>query len=173
MGLVEDSQLVRKAIEGSEQIMGNLRIYSESDLYVCKLPVIGAGTANVLYRVGRLDSGLWVATRENIIFPDGELQRNVGENYARRLEFILAQGDTASRFCVGLRMDIGVPENEDDRYVLLLEDLTEGGSKTITPEPDTEFGWRDGKKVYFDFRDDCRLFDEPKFMRDELMMHIK
>ena len=172
MGIFEESQSLKSIIEMSENIMGNLRIYAQSGISDCGLPYLG-GRNNIHYRIGKLESGLWIASRENLIFSDGTLQRIVAEHYTLDLECSSDYGRKTPSMCIGVRAHIGDAENDEDRFFLLLEDLTKGGEKNIKPAgPGEEYGFVDADKVYYDFDDREDLVREFKFMADKAMIHL-
>lgn len=121
-----------------------LRKIVEQDGDTLEQTFIGAGNYNRHYRIGRLDSGLWVAIREydggDISPIYGNQTLNTYETYATNAEIYYRARIRASKFCVGVLAE------DIDYAVLLVEDFTDGGKfKVISPE---------GSSVMFREKDD-------------------
>ena len=164
------SQAYKPKIESSPDLMRVLIQYCHEPH---SLHFLGEGISNIHYRVGQLESGLWLATRENIIFLDNPLQRIVAENYSNSLEVYSQRGNRTSRISIGVKYHSNNPERYEDRYFLILEDFTQGGRTSFEPgKSEQEFGMIKGEKVYYDF-DDSTYEVGFKFMSDSSIIHIR
>ena len=167
------SQELKPRIELSVTLMDALRNYSGSHPYDCTLYPLGAGNTNVHFRLGQLESGLWLATRENLTFEDSPLQRIVTENYARQLEFNNERGRTTSRICLGVKVPSPDLEVVEDRYFIIVEDFTQGGNADFRPgHGGQDCGTVNGEIVYYDFPDQVHQVDF-KFMDDSSVIQVK
>ena len=167
------SQRVKTEIEQSSELMGSLRVYvDECEDYAGPLTHLGTGTSNKHFRLGQLSTGLWLATRENVIMEEGNWQRFICENYGGRLDSLVREGKRTSSVCIGVVVH-PPDEDFDPRYFLILDDFTRGGSSDFQPAPsEREWGTLDGKRIYYDFND---LFHKTtlKYMADESMIHLR
>lgn len=166
----ESSQQVRREIERSP-LLEIIRNHIVGDK---KAPILDSGTSNSIYRIGQLESGLWVALRER---TDGH--RDMGnsrkmllslrlESYARRAEALYEQGKKVTRFCVGV--------SSGDAAALLLEDLTEGGKRKLRKAfIDQEYTFYDddpATKVYVDLDNDVEEYDQDRYMSTDAMINF-
>ncbi len=172
------SQQYKARIEQSPKLMGALKLYAQfqPDDWEHPMEQLGQrGWSNVHYRLGQLDSGLFIATREHLKIHDGQVQRMLMEHYARNLESAYNSDKTTSKLVIGSRIHVGNPEDDSDRYFLLLEDFMKGGQTDFKPGRLGEIsGTIDGKVVAYDFTEDGSGFrGEFKFMHDDAMIHIR
>lgn len=186
--LFEISQEYKGRIEASSTLMDALRTYAKHKVGNCDdtLHHLGSGRSNTHYRLGELESGLWVATRENHVFLRGNSQKNIAENYAQTAEWYRSQGKRTTSLIVGVRLHLTPVEyyqvpgfredlEDEDRYALIVEDFTKGGS------PDADFrpgisedigGTLNGERVMYDFDDDISKPVKYLFMHDKSIIHI-
>ena len=120
------SQQVRKEIEQNPQLMDVLRKIAEQDGDTLEQTFVGAGNYNRHYRIGMLDSGLWVVVREYMggdisTILDRKHTLNTYETYATMAGDYYEIRIRASKFCVGVLAE------DIDYAALLVEDFTEGG----------------------------------------------
>lgn len=154
------SQQIRREIEDNSGLMEIIRNHMSGDE---SAPYIDEGRNNRVYRIGQLDSGLWIALRE----PKNDAQdfqndaqdfrfRYGGndlllyalvqyESFAQTAEAMTSKGKRVSRFSVGVVM-------HNTAAALLVEDLTEGEVRSIRPHWILNWGrFEDTReKVYFD-----------------------
>jgi len=135
------SQSVRRELEGRADLTAIAKRRLEIDIGRDKEPeIIGSGDSNIVYRIGRLDSGLWVALRARL-FPHEMAQDLVQDRYeffCQRAEAYHNQGRRPPSFCVGV---VGRHESE---IGILLEDFTEGGKRMLICDPCSVEGHLDG-----------------------------
>jgi len=161
-------------IEGSNEIIGMLRGYVSGEE---ELDWIGAGFQNVHYRLGRLESGLWLATREvgPAITKEGELQRIYSEDYLAKVLYSTVSGRPSLEVCLGVRVHRG-GEWFDDNYFLIVEDLQRGGEADFIPaRSGRSSGFVDGMEVWYDFEWDLPRSDEEsdfRYLTNENMIHV-
>ena len=128
----EFSQKIRSELEGNLGLMERLEKHlSLSD----DCEVIGNGSMHIVYRLGQLDSGLGVAIREVNLphyYRPSKTILSQYESYCITAEYLSDRGIRLPRFCIGA---FG-----KENAVLLLEDLTEGGTREITSEPGDQYG---------------------------------
>ena len=88
---------------------------------------IGSGENNRMFRVGQLESGLWVAFRTPVenpeLAPDLILDRY--EFFCQEAERYHNVGERVPRFCVG------VQGPDESNIGIFLEDLTAGGTRKL------------------------------------------
>lgn len=90
----EHSQEIKKQIESDANLVGRLREYCESDVKDT-FERIGAGCLNSILRIGKLESGLWVALRS--ITYQGDLEDDsyflkIYESYCMESERLSEEG---------------------------------------------------------------------------------
>src|SRR3989338_7252876 len=114
--LFEISQEYKGKIEASHTLMDALKTYAKYQVDGWENPLhhLGSGRSNTHYRLGELESGLWVATRENHTFHEGNYQKNIAENYARMVEWQRSRGERTTSFCVGVRIHLTPAEYYQD-----------------------------------------------------------
>jgi len=173
----DTSQQYKARIEQSSDLMQALKTYAgyPADDWEHPMQHLGHGISNTHYRIGQLESGLFVASRENTIFKDGRLQKEITEEYAQDLEKANESGKFTSRFGIGVQVHVNDPEGYfGDRYLLLVEDFTQGGIVDFVPgRKADETGTLDGRVVHYDFDQTLhrrKLAD--KYMHDDAMIHI-
>lgn len=119
------SQEVRKQIESDSNLMGRLREHYETE-DSRTLESLKSGEYNVVWQVGKLDSGLCVALREINESRDFESQLSflrIYESYCENAEKLFEEGKRVPNFCIGVSCGRGTG--------LLVEDLTEGGKREL------------------------------------------
>lgn len=168
MNPFEYFQQLKPQIESDETIIRNLRLYAFGDRKV--LYHLGTGTTNTHYRIGKIGD-LWLATREFIWGRhDPEMQKIACESY---INSIISSHETGIRvpiICGGIKAESINPKTE--RYFLMLEDLTAGGTKEFIAKRGLA-GLVDGKEVYHDFPEDM-LKEEPfEYMIDDKMILLR
>ncbi len=174
MDYLAHSQEVRRLILTSEPIMKTLREHLRGH----KADFIGGGSCHKHYRIGMLESGLWVASRESfstkqivranqhgfkITFGLRNFNEEVEklEEFCQKAQSEYEQGTyIVTSFCVGVRYK----SEKQWRGLLLLEDLTQGGNVHITSEGDN--GTIEGakKRVLFDLSMDKFMDPTPKIV---------
>lgn len=186
--LFEISQDYKVKIEASSVLMDALKTYARCRVNNSRNPLhnLGSGSSNAHYRLGELESGLWIATREKHILSTGNPRKNIPENYAQTAEQYHSQGKRTTSLCVGVRIHLtptkyyqspGFKEDleDEDKYALIVEDFTKGGS------PDSDFipggsgnigGTLNGQRVVYDFDDNSSKPAEYRFMQDQAVIHI-
>lgn len=186
--LFKISQEYKGKIEASSVLMDALKNYARCRAYNLMNPLhnLGSGRSNAHYRLGELESGLWVATREKHILFKGNPRKNIPENYAQTAEQYHSQGERTTSLCVGVRIHLtptkyyqipGFREDleDEDKYALIIEDFTKGGS------PDSDFrpggsgnigGTLNGQRVVYDFDDNYSKPAEYRFMQDSAVIHL-
>ena len=156
MGLFEISQETKKQIEHSPDLMGQLKRYAAYDPDTCPLTLINRGRRHAYFSLGRLESGLWVATRELKQWYDhgSHLLQAYCENYGLNLESVINRGDLTPEFCIGVKVKTNADSHEDGddiRYFLLVQDLTQGGKEIPESEDGREFSFFGSRKIHHDF----------------------
>ena len=158
------SQEVRREIEENNDLSARLDKHMAE---IEKAEFIGQGKSNNHYRLGRLESGLWIAIRE-VRTPfyyrtlPSFLSRH--ESYAQKAEDYSRDGKRVTRFCVGAF--------KGKNAVLLIEDLTGGGAHSLHHDNDNEFGYLEGQKVYIDLESDEVEFEEFRFMNKDVSINL-
>ena len=132
MGLFETSQEIKRQVEHSSDIMSQLMRYAGYEPETCPLDLVNKGRRHAYFWLGKLESGLFVATREARLWYeyDSEMLRAFCENYGLNLESVINSGGSTSEFCIGVKVNTKVDSHEEGegvRYFLLVEDLTQGG----------------------------------------------
>ena len=148
------SQRVKEKIMADAAMMDVIRKHMDGKY----APFIDGGTSNNHYRIGRLESGLWVAIRQRLDsekIGTSQTCLSLYESYCRTAEDLATSRKRVTRFCIG----VVKPPNA----ALLIEDLTEGGKRRFI-ESDNPIAGRfedntDGE-VYLDldYDEDIRNF---------------
>lgn len=161
----EFSQQVRREIESSEQMMPALKRYF-FDLYVPANDFIGSGSANDIYRIGKLKSGLWVALRERYGSDDSPFFLGLYEVYAKKAELLQQQNKRVTKFCVGV--------SGNGRAGLLVQDFTNGGeSPLISTSGDAAyFADNTGEIVYVDLDNVIHPETELKYLAENARIRL-
>ncbi|MDO8643025.1 MAG: hypothetical protein Q7R76_05620 [Candidatus Woesearchaeota archaeon] len=171
--IYQASQELKPRIESARTIMDALRDYSVNGAGECSLESLGSGLSNTHFRLGELESGLWLATRENFILEDCSMQRVVAEMYARHLEYAHKEGKRTSRVCLAVKVPSVDIDEIPDRYFLIVEDFTHGGTARFIPgQRGEEYGMLNGERVYYDFPDDIQPV-EFRFTDDRSVLHMR
>ena len=170
-------QQMKPQIYRDEAVMANLKTYAFNQN--TNLAHLGSGTTNTHYRVGRVGE-IWLATREYFhIIGDPEYQKDCCETYIRRLLSNRMQGRDVPRIVGGVRAVAAHIRNETDtidRYFLLVEDLTAGGSADFSPgTKGSWFGKVKGRGlVFYDFPEYTESSpDFFKYMTEEDMIKLE
>jgi hypothetical protein len=170
--IYDEAQGFKAQVEASNEVMGALRTYARYDPFSCPLPSLGSGTSNDHCRLGQLESGLWLATRENVIFPEGIVQRWVSEGYAQQLQRRRNSGGKTPRVCLGVHAH-NPSDGGEDRHFLIVEDLGANGTAEFLPGgSEQQWGTVNGEEVFYDFPDEIREPEEYLLMLEELMVHV-
>ena len=166
-------------IESNREVMDNIRLYSSLPVpsFEDNIPLefLGGEINHVHYKLGMLESGLHIATRENTLV-DGELQRNIYGNYARSMADLRRSGDDAVIVCCGVKIQAENDENES-RYFLVVEDFTEGGRFRIegsgkdAGHGELEWSIVNGRKVYHDSQESTLSLVSPNIMEDTFLLN--
>ena len=123
MNYFAKSQEVKGQILAAPTILDKLKLgFQPEDL-------IDSASHTLIYRVGQLHSGLYVASRWiGLTTEDSEIRNYFlkcrFESYAFNAESLHAQGEDVVAFCIGLSVGGEVS--------LLVEDLTSGGKGRVT-----------------------------------------
>ena len=160
------------------------------------LDFLGSGTRSIHYRLGQLESGLFLALRtikdRDGNYPSiGDFNRKHLEKYAQECEKYANSGRLTSPFIVGARIHLSEAlakmihaplvytyyPNHDDLYFLIVQDFTDGGSngRFIPADSGLKSGEYKGRDIYYDFDDFCPFDceeDQHKFMSEDAMVHI-
>ncbi len=118
------SQAVKKEIENNQCMVSNLIGHFGN---IKPLTGIGREIYHAIYRVGQLESGLWVALRKNIevenLFEEHTCFNFLGiyiyEDYCLNAESRAQMNEVVPRFCIG--------GSYKGKPFLLTEDMEEGG----------------------------------------------
>lgn len=183
MNPFERYQEMKPQIERDEAIMRNLKMYAFNEnsslVHLGRYP----DTTNTHYRIGKVGD-LWLATREILQFAP-ELQKECCETY---IDMLLHQdrllpydgsGGRVSRIVGGVKAIAANRRGATDtidRYFLLVEDLTAGGTADFLPgiKKDVWFGTVNGKIVFYDFPEYTKSNPEPfKYMTEENMIKLE
>ena len=144
---------LRKKILQDEEFMNNLRTYAFTERAKLieneKVVFLGAGQDNSHFRIGKIGN-IWLASREL-----NDYQFYCWEEYENYITKAVEYHKKEKRVpivCGGV-MKIYKEMKEDERYFLLLEDLTNGGASDFQPAPrdGTINGKLKGEDVYYDF----------------------
>jgi hypothetical protein len=177
----EYSQQVRREIEDSTDLMDKLRGHfalPHAYGYNHQTPLIhmGEGRTNNVYRVGRTNSGLWVAMREREEILG---QRESIEMFCRGINRFRERGRDTINSCIGIYSKGEEDDGWDDRYTLLVPDFTENGTKEPRflgrGDHEEESVETDNKRIIYDVDENLPpKFREQdfKFMAKDAMIHI-
>ena len=78
-----------------------------------------------------------------------------------------------TKFLVGVKIHAKDPDEDSDRYFLLTEDFTNGGTADFRPGALGESTGRlEGKLIYYDFEEDFRGTKGFRFFDDKAIIHI-
>ncbi len=166
-------QQLKPQIERDDAIIRNLRSYAFDENH--HLEYAEGGESNVHYRVGRIGE-LWLVTREffkSIGNPEEQIQ--ACDTYIDGLLSNHRFGREVPRIVGGVRAvgAIKKGQKELDRYILLLEDLSAGGT-AIDFVPGTRgswFGKLGGRLIYYDFPESVTF--HIKYMTEGNMIRIE
>jgi hypothetical protein len=152
------SQQIRSEIESNKGLTDKLNRHMSRVEFA---EFIGEGTANAHYRMGRLESGLWLAARQRkcqYYLRASDTLLSIHESYAETAEEYWEEGKLVSKFCVAAF--------KENNAVLLVEDLTEGGKRKIYHNQDEQFGYYEGTEevVWLDLESNFANYNEFKFM---------
>jgi len=123
------SQRVRREIEKNPTLIEQLRKHMYEENF---LEFIAQGTMNSHYRVGRLESGVWVCLRQRgangcefpIHLMQTQIVLGIYESYAQNAEKYNKANKKVSSFLIGILTQNG-------NSGILIEDLTHGGTRRI------------------------------------------
>lgn len=147
-------QHLKPAIEAETQTMQNLRTYGFGDPYHIQhlktLDFLGKGRNNMHFRIVKVGD-VWLATREDLSDFYWESDRSVCECYIRQAVQAHKQGHKVPRLCGSVIAHFS--RERGDRYFLLLEDLTRGGTSDFVPAPRSGgvAGTLSGEPIHHDF----------------------
>ncbi len=159
MNFFEYSQKIKREIEASPEIMKNLERYSlEKNVFLGNskiggLDFLGCGLKNTHHRLGRLESGLWVATREigGIEGKHGLLQKPQVEKYLMEINSAANSGVETPKFCIGVQV-LRSQDEDENRYFVLIQDLTCGDNYNFESGSSGEISGKiDNKQIFYDF----------------------
>ncbi|MBI2138461.1 hypothetical protein HYU13_02645 [Candidatus Woesearchaeota archaeon] len=178
IGYFEKSQEVRIEIESSPELMRILENhYSGKET----AQNISDGQHHIIYRIGQLSGGLWVAMRHNLYAgKDGITSKGVlsqYETYATDAEDYSSKGKRVTQFCVG------VAKTEDrietprgfvglrGDVALLVEDFTMGGTRELEVSPSDEV-WANNPRelIYVDIGSAFRELSDFQYMAEKNMI---
>ena len=180
MNYFEQSQLIKEEILASSKIMNTLEEHV-TNKHRGKL--IGEGSSNEHYRIGKLSNGLWVATRESrgtkwVTWDNpngscgGEFKlRSLNEEIEKLEEYCqhAERRDELSDYII-TSFCIGVKYHEDNNWrgLILIEDLTKGDTVNIKIRGDygTIIGQK--QKIFFDLSWDDPDNSKTKLTSDEI-----
>ena len=132
--------------------MRNLRLYAFS--FTQGLEFLGAGGTNWHYRIGKIGD-VWLATREAWqAIGATEIQREVCEIYIDDLVSESEDGKLVPKIVGAVKAISGDKESSTyfERYFLLTENLTAGGTADFKPGGRaSRSGTVYGRVVYYDF----------------------
>ena len=160
------SQQLKKEIEEHEAFMQIIDRHMSGD----HAEWLNGGNMNTIFRVGQIESGLWLAIRQQRGAEDYGISRdcmNLYETYARKAEEYSKRGRLVVKFCVGVVKELST--------ALLVEDLTNGGTRILEPPMwGEEYGFYHGSKerVYVDLDNEKQTFAEFKYMHQNNMIKI-
>ena len=141
----QTSQKIKRETETHNQIIEKLKRHSQGVEY---LEEIGRGQVNLIYHLGQLPSGLWLAVRKMMPSSScGSIQAMIraSEAYAQRAAILQEEGKRVPLWCICFA------DEANRSFGLITEDMTEGKKYTIKTEPGAEIGIRsDGLEVYLD-----------------------
>ena len=158
------SQKIKSEIENSDELISALKKHMSGESL---LEQIGQGTANVHYRLGQIESGYWITTREmrlpTYMRTSGPVLSGY-ESYALRAESYAEKGLIVPNFSVGVFLNRNA--------ILLVEDLTLGGSRKLIHDNSNHWGYfadNRTERIYIDLEDDYPDYSdlEFKFMKTE------
>lgn len=174
----EHSQEVRKQIEASSKLMTILRNHFTGKKSAEQM---SGGQNNNIYRIGQLDSRLWLAMRRNILAGrEGITSIEVlagYETYANNAEYHLSHNERATQFCVGvakIKERIRGPRGFSGflgDVALLVEDFTEGGAREFEPSP-ADFLWINNPRelIYTDLDNVRQYITDFKYTAEQNMI---
>jgi len=162
----EFSQQVKREVKADSGLMAKLRGY-----YVRGekgLQDLGGGAVNIHYRVGKTESGMWIAIRDNRLMYEmtPEEQAEVYNSYCEEAEGFANIGKGVPKFCIGILTD--------KRAGLLVEDITQGGEWKIKCGDGnyvTIVNGNDVKRIKTDLIDDMPNSEDFDF--DEVEINIE
>ena len=168
MNPFEYFQQMRSQIESDEIVMRNLREYAFGN--AISLPYLKKGTTNTHYRIGRVGS-MWLATREAMHFKgQPELQIQLCESYLEALVATQNEGKRVPAIAGGVK---SVNKGGKERFFLLLEDLTQGGSAIFAPGSEGEVsGFVNGEQVFYDFHETQNETDLFIYMAEDKLIQL-
>jgi hypothetical protein len=157
----EHSQEVKREIEQSSDLLDKIR-----DSFHGKGDRIAHTDCTEIWRIGKLESGLYIALRIDYSPFLFEMTKLSLENYCSNAERLFNEGNNVPDFCVGVTLD------EDAG--IITEDLTDNNRNTLTEtgkgsekarclqtKPDGET-----KEIYVDI--DSKWSADPKINRGNL-----
>ncbi|MBR9704713.1 hypothetical protein GOV12_04830 [Candidatus Pacearchaeota archaeon] len=166
MDYLKYSQEVRKEIIASGELLQSLKNHLSGE---DKLELISSGRNNRIYRVGRLENGLFVALRHHIYagFNGRTTETPMGayESYCQNAERLEYECKRVSIFCIGVKHKGNVG--------LLVEDFTRGGEREIEVS-NTDVLWVSNplEEIHIDIEDHCGFFGDYMFMNDDNMIDL-
>lgn len=173
MNPFEYFQELKPEMVKNESFMDSLRTYAFTDrlrlIENDKVTPLGAGRNNIHFRIGQVRN-VWLATREYIgtviESPEDPLQHC--ENYIDAVVRAYEEGKRVPIVCGGVRAEYGCVE----RYFLVLEDLTQGGTANFQPAPKSGgiSGLLNDKIVFHDFDTESPFHPPTKYMAEEKLL---
>ncbi|MBS3151928.1 hypothetical protein J4230_00805 [Candidatus Woesearchaeota archaeon] len=155
----QESQMVKAKIVLQSEI-----IYNANEALSGRLEEFSFGGTVNLYRIGKLESGLYIALRkfrpempEGISNLDNKVKKM--EAYCQNAGKLRSKNEGVPNFCVGIvnEIDVGI----------LTEDLIANGGFEFDHNPDNEFGFviqgNNRRKVWVDID---HLFGDRKYNRN-------
>jgi len=130
---------------------------------------IGSGTMNSVFRMGQLESGIWVALREmrnSMWYGHAEPYIHAYESYCGLAEHYAREECRVPEFCIGV--------SSGEATALLVEDLTAGGEREIHLPSKSIWGtFQDtGERVYIDLDHYNTRPEEIRFMSEEARINL-
>ena len=139
------SQQVREQILARQDLLDKVRRRWLINRNLPEPDFIAGGTSNMMFRLGQLESGLWVAFREPLHLEEDAFYKF--ENYCQTAEEYQNEGKKVPKFAIGI-------QDSSPHLGLLVEDLTEGGKRKLLSGGSAEewghFEDNPHEKVYFD-----------------------
>ncbi|MDO8656382.1 MAG: hypothetical protein Q7K45_04030 [Nanoarchaeota archaeon] len=157
-----------------EEFMDSLMTYVFTDRLLLpetqKVTHLGAGRNNIHFRIGKVDT-IWLATREYVNAIEIADHMQHCENYIAAAVRNYQKGKRVPLVCGAVK---AISRNRE-RYFLLLEDLTHGGTADFQPAPRSGgvSGVLHGVNVFYDFDTDEPFHPPLHYLAEDKILTLK